>query len=77
MSKDAQLLPFDQNEMQEEFLFCKWLHEHTTSYEILKVIDVSSEKMTFYWQNVVRCAPMAGFKSGLFALVKDVPPQVI
>lgn len=43
VSKDAQLLAFarfvDQNEMQEDFLFCKRFPEHTTSAQIFKVID--------------------------------------
>ena len=37
-----------------------------------------SGKTTFHGQNVLRCArAMAGIKSGLIALVRDVAPQVI
>ena len=43
VSNDAQLLAFlwfvDQNEMQEEFLFCKQLPGGKKSSEIFKVID--------------------------------------
>ena len=40
VSNDPQLLAFvDQNEMQEEYLFCKQLPGRKTSSEIFKVIE--------------------------------------
>uniref|UniRef100_A0A8P4GCM0 SCAN domain-containing protein 3 n=1 Tax=Dicentrarchus labrax TaxID=13489 RepID=A0A8P4GCM0_DICLA len=71
--KDAQLLAFvrfvDQNEMQEEFLFCKRLPERTTKN------DISWAKCVALCTDGARA--MAGLKSGLIALVRDVAPEVI
>uniref|UniRef100_A0A8C5NEZ3 DUF4371 domain-containing protein n=1 Tax=Gouania willdenowi TaxID=441366 RepID=A0A8C5NEZ3_GOUWI len=83
VSKDAQLLAFvDQNEMQEEFLFGKRLPERTTSAEIFKVIDVFFRENDISWAKCVALCTdgaraMAGLKSGLNALVRDVAPEVI
>lgn len=73
-SRDNQLLAFvrflDPNEMQEELLFCKQLPERTESDQCL-----------FQRKCVALCTDgaraMAGLKSGLIALVKDLAPQVM
>uniref|UniRef100_A0A3Q2NXH9 HAT C-terminal dimerisation domain-containing protein n=1 Tax=Fundulus heteroclitus TaxID=8078 RepID=A0A3Q2NXH9_FUNHE len=72
----------DQNEMQEEFLFCKRLPERTTIAEIFKVIDAFFRENDISWAKCVALCTdgaraMAGLKSGLIALVRDVAPEVI
>lgn len=86
VSKDAQLLAFvrfaDGNEMKEEFLFCKQLPEFTTSSEIFKAIDEFFQEHDIPWAKCFALCTdgarsMAGLKSGLIALVKQVAPNVL
>ena len=64
----------DQKEMQEEFLFCKRLPEHTIISEIFKVIDVFFRENYIPWAECVALCN-DGARSGVIALVRD--PQVI
>ena len=57
VSNDAQLLAFvwfvDQNEMQEEFLFCKQMPGGKKSSEIFKVIDNFFRQHDIPWPKCV------------------------
>ena len=57
VSNDAQLLAFlwfvDQNEMQEEFIFCKQLPGSKKSSEIFKVIDNFFREHDILWPKCV------------------------
>ena len=78
VSKDALVRFVDQDEMCEEFLFCKKLPERTTSAEISKVIDDFFEENDISWAKCVAVCTdgaraMAGQRSGLMMLVKKSP----
>ncbi|XP_042559411.1 zinc finger BED domain-containing protein 5-like [Clupea harengus] len=86
VSDEAQLLAFvrfvDQDEMQEEFLFCKQLPGRATSSEIFRAIDDFFHEHHIPWPKCVAlCTDGAratcGLKSGLIALVKDAAPQLM
>lgn len=86
ISDEAQLMAYVRyqgaTDMQEEFLFCKPFHSHTTGEDIFKMVDSFFQDEGLTWNQCysVCCdgAPaMFGARKGFTSRVKNVNPEVL
>ena len=86
VAKDAHLIAYVRyaagDEIKEDFLFCKVIHDRATAAEVFQIIDTFFSENYIKWENCVGLCTdgarsMSGRHFGLQALVREKAPKAV